>query len=93
LKPRLKPGDNSELYEKEYIHRDGRIIPIECRTYLQKDENDEMVGYWGIVRDITSRKQSEEALKESEEQYRDLFENANDLIWLSDLDGKYIYGE
>jgi len=90
VETQVKTNGYSELYEKEYIHRDGRIIPIECRTYLQKDENDEMVGYWGIVRDITSRKQSEEALKESEEQYRDLFENANDLIWLSDLDGKYI---
>jgi len=90
VETQVKTNGYSELYEKEYIHRDGRIIPIECRTYLQKDENDEMVGYWGIVRDITSRKQSEEALKESEEQYRDLFENANDLIWLSDLDGKYV---
>jgi len=90
IETQVKTRGYSELYEKEYIHCDGRVIPIECRTYLQKDENDEMVGYWGIVRDITSRKISEEALKESEEQFRDLFENANDLIWLSDLDGRYV---
>lgn len=90
IETQVKPRGYSDLYEKEYIHSDGRIIPIECRTYLQRDENDEMVGYWGIVRDITSRKKSEEALKESEEQYRDLFENANDVIWISDLEGKYV---
>jgi PAS domain S-box-containing protein len=45
--------------------------------------------YWGIV--VSRKRQSEEKLIKSEQLYRDLFENANDLIQSVGADGKYLY--
>lgn len=43
----------------------------------------------GTIQDITERRNHEEALKQSEARFRDLFENANDLIYTHDLSGNF----
>lgn len=45
----------SEEYEKEYMTKDGKIIPISARTWVIKDNYGNPTGSWGIVRDITER--------------------------------------
>ncbi len=84
----LKQG-HSGLYEKEYIRRDGTIIPIEIRTHLLKDEQGNPNGYWSFVRNVTQRKQTEEALHNSEALYQSLVENLPQCIFRKDLDGKF----
>jgi len=53
----------SKEYEKEYIKKDGTMLPITIRSWLTKDKQGKPVGTWAIVRDITERKQAEEKIK------------------------------
>jgi PAS domain S-box-containing protein len=64
----------------EMIHKNGQVIPTETRVSLIIDTTGKPVGSFGISRDITERKQAENALKASEEKYRLLIENANESI-------------
>jgi PAS domain S-box-containing protein len=66
----------SEVYEKEYRRKDGSVFPVELRTFLIKEGNSRNQGMWAIVRDIAKRKRAQEALIQSEERYRRLFEDA-----------------
>jgi PAS domain S-box-containing protein len=60
----------SDVYEKEYLRKDGTRVPVELRIHLQKDDEGNPVEMWGFVRDISERKRQEEALREAEERYR-----------------------
>jgi PAS domain S-box-containing protein len=80
----------SDIYEKEYRRKDGTIFPVELHTVLSRDEHGNPTNMWAIARDITERKRIEEALRESEEKYRSLFQNAQAGMYRSKLDGSAI---
>jgi PAS domain S-box-containing protein len=61
-KQTLKNG-YSEIYEKEIIRKDGRIIPVEFRKYLVKEDG-KPKAVWSYVRDITEHKKIEEEIAE-----------------------------
>lgn len=65
--------------------KDGADFPIEMRsrTIFHRGRTVQVVA----VHDITEKIRTEEALKESEERYRELFENANDIVYSHDLTG------
>lgn len=58
----------SVVYEKEYLRKDGRVLPVELKTFLVRDDAGDKEGMWSIVRDMTERKRTEKKHKELEEQ-------------------------
>ena len=71
---------------KETVHRrkDGSTFPVETSLkYVQLDRNYVVA----VSRDISNRKDAEDALRESEDRYRDLVEHSQDLVCTHDLGG------
>lgn len=73
-------------YEIEIIAKDGRKIPVEVTANMIDYEH--APADMAIVRDITQRKQAAEALRESEERHRTLFESAAEGILIADIETK-----
>jgi len=69
--------------------RDGSIVPVEIRTHPIRIAGQRLV--LGIARDVSARKQAEKSLQESEERFRDLFDNAHDLVQSLGPDGRFRY--
>ena len=68
----------SEIYEKEYIRKDGTVFPVELRSALMRDDAGKPFKMWAIVRDISERKKAQETLRISEDRYRSLYEGMMD---------------
>ncbi len=77
-------GESSGPDEFTLIHKDGNHVPVEIRTFPVRIGNEILA--LGIARDVTERKLTEDALRESEQQYRELFENAREAIVIIDMD-------
>ena len=73
-------GKPLSLTNYKVIAKDGTVRILETPVHLVKDSNGKPTGFRGLARDITHRKQAEEALRENEEKYRNLIERANDGI-------------
>ena len=69
-----------------------RTLVSEARMVFLRNEEDRPYALLGISRNITKRKQAEIALKESEERFRALIENASDAIAVMDGTSKVLYG-
>jgi PAS domain S-box-containing protein len=74
--------------EQKFVTLDGRIIDVEVRGMPFTFNGEPAVQ--AVIGDITNRKRSEEALRSSEDGYRELFENANDIIYTHDLEGTFL---
>ncbi|MDD5015002.1 MAG: PAS domain S-box protein, partial [Atribacterota bacterium] len=92
-------------YELNFKIKTARNIPVLFSSSTMMDEAGGIVGIVCIIKDITQRKQAEEAVKksqqefaslfknlqESEEKFRTITEGSADAIFISDQQGNYVY--
>jgi two-component system cell cycle sensor histidine kinase/response regulator CckA len=86
---RLQEGERIVGFEAQYRRKDGTFVWLSESARGVFDESGAVLYYEGIAEDINQRKGAEAALRESEERYRDLVENAHDIIYSHDLQGRY----
>ena len=77
----------SDVFQKEYLRKDGGLVPVELRIVLTRDPDDKPVGMWAIVRDITERIEKEERLR----QFQHSVESSPDAVFWMNAEGRFPY--
>lgn len=83
---RVMSGESFSHVEAVFVTKDGRSIDVRG-SVTARFIGGKVVGSQGIFRDITERKLAEEAIQRSEEKYRNIFENIQDIYYETALDG------
>ncbi|MBS0172203.1 MAG: PAS domain S-box protein [Nitrospira sp.] len=85
---RLMAGDISAYaMEKRYIRKDGSQRWINLTVSLLRNETGTIQNFISIIEDITARKETQEALHESEARFRTLADNMSQFAWMADSTG------
>jgi len=84
---RLRLGEQVLGLETRRRTKDGTLLDVLVSASPLQDAGGNYAGAFVTFRDIGRRKRAEEALKESEERYRDLVEHSDDYICTHDLEG------
>ena len=85
------PGSASRFLTLRWVGKDGQLIWTEQQISRFYDPGGDLVAIEGIGRDITERKEAEDALRRSEERFRSLIQNASDVITILEADGTVRY--
>ena len=83
----LNGEPSPRLSEYKAFKKDGSEIYVEANSALIRDKDGNPTSIMVVERDITERKRAENALKESEQNFRNLFYSIGDLILITDTEG------
>ena len=90
-RPRLYAGELDRVrVEKRYVRKDGAIVWVDFNMVVERDAAGKPLREIAIYEDITARREAEEALRESEERFRQTFELAASGIAHVSLDGHFL---
>jgi len=87
VQDRFEQKKSFAVLEAVHQHKDGRRVVLETSGVPILDGEGNLLGFRGIGRDISKRKQAEQNMLESERKFRALFESSNDAVMLLDKDG------
>jgi PAS domain S-box-containing protein len=74
-------------YEITLKKKTGEDLPTSFNATTIRGETGEVLGAFAFITDITEKKRAEEALRKSEDQYRNIFKNIQDVYYEVTLDG------
>ena len=83
----------SRTLELELTCKDGSTVWAEVTVTFLRDKDGQAVGILGVTRDITERRQVEEALSRSEERYRTILQDMEDAYFEVDLAGNVTFAD
>ena len=78
----IRTGQPMVGKEEKETWPDGHVTWVSTTKMPLRDANGNIIGTFGVSRDITERKRAEEALRDSEEKYRVLYESSRDAIMM-----------
>lgn len=87
----LDRGEKVKNHEMSATTEDGENVYILLKVVARHNQNQKLDEFVGYIQDITQRKQTEVALRKSEERYRSLIETTNDWIWEIDENFCFTY--
>jgi two-component system sensor histidine kinase/response regulator len=86
-----KTGEPAKISDWEIVRKDGTKRYIEASISLMKDTEDKLIGFRGIVRDVTEDKLVEKSLQREKEKFRVLVEESPFGVSIISDDGRYKY--
>lgn len=86
-----RTGIPAKAFDWALIRKDGAKRIVETSVSLMHDSKGQAIGFYGIGRDVTERKQAEAALRESEERYRTILHSIEEFYYEVDLAGNLTF--
>ena len=86
-----RTGEPVKSFPLKRLRKDGTIVLAESSVFPIRNAKGEVIGFRGVIRDVTELMQMTEALRQSEEKYRNILEGMEESYYEVDLAGNYIF--